>query len=618
MQKLIRSEYFPLALLILVNLLVGAATLTRYGESWDEYNYYVHAEQALSAYPRLFTTPGQEVQYDPTYRFYGPSFVMLIVLVGKLLPGAILSDVAHALSFITFQAGLVIFYLLARRWVQPFAAFAATLLFAAQPLLWGHAFINPKDTPFLVGFLLSITLGLKMADAYPAEPKPEKRKNELNNLLARDFSALTLPTRLLLALGTVLILALAGALTWGIFQLQTPPSFYDEHTIEFEQYLHATLTQAGQGFLFFTISLTGVITLFLRFLPLARAAFIESDINPIRRKFNTYLRICPLIWAGLALGFTSSIRFLALSAGVFIAIYILWKRGRDSLFYLITYLGVTLLGMYITWPYLWWSPIYRFMLTFKVMIRFPWPGEALFDGAYYPPDGLPWYYLPKIISLQLTEPLLALALFGLILLLWRRGKPQGDFDLLYLVGVWFLAPVAGAIFGRPYLYDNFRQLHFILPPLFLLAALGLEKLAKWLKHPSLRFTLLMLIALPGMVGVWQLFPYEYTYYNSLAGAPFRRYEADYWATSFREAAAYLNENVPANGRVVVIGPLTPLWPYLRPNIQLAIGEETTPIRGDYLLILTRNDRDLDVFPEAPTLFSVGRVGRIFAVIRQVP
>jgi len=46
--------------------------------------------------------------------------------------------------------GVWIFYLLVRRWVQPWAAFGAALLFLLQPLFWGHAFINPKDIPYLV------------------------------------------------------------------------------------------------------------------------------------------------------------------------------------------------------------------------------------------------------------------------------------------------------------------------------------------------------------------------------------------------------------------------------------------------------------------------------------
>jgi len=459
-----------------------------------------------------------------------------------------------------------------------------------------------------------------MADAYPADSTPKPPATDLNPLLAQDWSQMKRSTRLWLVVSIVFLLFLAGALTFGFFQLREaffPPNFYDPHTLEFEQYLYALMTRVEQVTLFLVLFLGGLAAVFQRFFPKTRQAILQSELRQIGRKIRSYLRLSPLILAGLALGFTASIRFLALAAGAFVGLYVLWKRGRNSLLYLLAYLGVALVGMYVTWPYLWQAPVYRFLLTFKVMIRFPWPGQALFDGAYYPPDGLPWYYLPKLIGLQLTEPVLLLAVLGLILLVWRRNRLAGSSDLLYLVGVWFVAPVAAAIFGRPYLYDNFRQLHFILPPLFLLAALALNTVGSRLRFPLVQVSLAVLLALPGVWSIVRMHPYEYIYYNHLAGAPFRRYEADYWGTSFREASAYLNENIPINGRVVVWGPISSLWPYIRPDVQVLSNEDTQPVPGDTLLILSRNDQDLNIYPELPILAQVKKNGFVLAVIRKL-
>ena len=74
------------------------------------------------------------------------------------------SDLRHMFYFITYLAGVWAFYALGMRWLTRNAALGATLLFITQPLLWGHAFMNPKDTPFLAFFLLSIFFGFKMAD----------------------------------------------------------------------------------------------------------------------------------------------------------------------------------------------------------------------------------------------------------------------------------------------------------------------------------------------------------------------------------------------------------------------------------------------------------------------
>jgi len=43
----------------------------------------------------------------------------------------------------------------------------AAALFATQPLLFGHAFINQKDTPFLAFFLISVVVGMHTVDRLP-------------------------------------------------------------------------------------------------------------------------------------------------------------------------------------------------------------------------------------------------------------------------------------------------------------------------------------------------------------------------------------------------------------------------------------------------------------------
>ena len=53
MKRLVRSEYFPVVLLIAFSLAVGLWTLRDYGESWDEYNFFRYAGESLSAYPGL-------------------------------------------------------------------------------------------------------------------------------------------------------------------------------------------------------------------------------------------------------------------------------------------------------------------------------------------------------------------------------------------------------------------------------------------------------------------------------------------------------------------------------------------------------------------------------------
>jgi hypothetical protein len=59
--------------------------------------------------------------------------------------------------------------------MRPWAAFSATAFMSTQPILWEHAFINPKDPSFLVFFLITLELGFRMAERL-ADPQPGETK----------------------------------------------------------------------------------------------------------------------------------------------------------------------------------------------------------------------------------------------------------------------------------------------------------------------------------------------------------------------------------------------------------------------------------------------------------
>jgi hypothetical protein len=136
--------------------------------------------------------------------------------------------------------------------------------------------------------------------------------------------------------------------------------------------------------------------------------------------------------------------------------------------------------------------------------------------------------------------------------------------------------------------------------------------------------LLFILLLPNLLAMIQLHPYEYVYYNRLAGGvegAFRRYETDYWATSYQEAIEYLNRSAPPGANLVVWGPAHIVRKYIRPDIEVDTyftGQPQAEIRSDYLLVSTRENADLKLFPEQPALFSVGRAGAIFSLVRRLP
>ena len=105
--------------------------------------------------------PTDLFNYGPFYFVATELFVRGLHTLGVQTP---LWDLWHFVYFITFEASLVIFYLLCRRWLSGWAALATTVLFATQPLIIGHVFMNPKDTPFMIFFMATVWRGLVMAD----------------------------------------------------------------------------------------------------------------------------------------------------------------------------------------------------------------------------------------------------------------------------------------------------------------------------------------------------------------------------------------------------------------------------------------------------------------------
>jgi hypothetical protein len=146
---------------------IGMVTFRQYGASWDEYSNRQYADYALDAYRFIFH-PADLKPYGTELDYYGPAFFVLTAIIAKfemtIIPGLTIVDAWHFVYFLSFLSGSVVFYFLSRRWMSDLASFGITLLFVTQPLLWGHAFINPKDIPFMTFFMTSVYLGLKVMD----------------------------------------------------------------------------------------------------------------------------------------------------------------------------------------------------------------------------------------------------------------------------------------------------------------------------------------------------------------------------------------------------------------------------------------------------------------------
>jgi len=524
----------PILLLIAVNILIGLFVFRDYGLTWDEPYFYSYGDALGYAYtPANWLSGNFDLNnsygasaYDhktrgPAYLFLARNFVYGLEALG--------SDSAsawHLINFLFFQFGIYFLYRLSKRWVQPSAAFATAALFSYQPLLWGHAFINPKDPPFLTFFLASICLGFEMVDK-----------------------------------------------------------------------------------------------------------LIDDSINQKQK-------IASMILPAIILGITTSIRILGPLAGLLVFIYLVsrvvqnksFKLSKPLWLIMISYAVIAILVMLATWPYLWESPFTNFFHVFLFMSDNPANLSILFGGTVYRVHELPHRYLPFFLVTTLTEPVWILFATGLMIAYWKMYKKQisqtGYFVSLTLVLAWFGILVAYVLIRRPAMYDGFRHFLFILPPVFIFISFAFEFLFEKIKSSALatywiRAVLLATLIAPGILGIIQLHPYEYAYYNSFIGGTdgvFRTYETEYWLTCYKEAVEQLNKTTTAPINLFVKRETYVAAPYANGNINVRdLRDATDQVHsGDYVLVNTRTNEDQTTFKKAPIVIEIKRGNATFCIVRKIP
>ena len=539
----------PIILLLAVNILVGLFVFRDYGFSWDEPLFYDYGNALGYAYsPSAWLSGNFEINNSygssgDDHKTRGPAYLLLAREPVYLLEALGLDEASawHLVNFLFFQVGVYFLYRLALRWMKSSAALAASALFSWQPLLWGHAFINPKDSPFLVFFLISVCLGFEMVDRLADEAITNKQ------------------------------------------------------------------------------------------------------------------RFSRIIFPALILGITTSIRVLGPLAGLFVLIYAgirLGKRIVSFLPPLILYGVIALAAMFVTWPFLWENPVARFVGVSQFMSDNPTNLSVLFGSVVYRAGELPRRYLPFMLATTLTEPVWPLFFLGIFAGYWKLFKRRSllktslrvvtpvetwtslrseldvttirnNFISLTLVLLWFVILVVYVLLRRPSMYDGLRHFLFILPPIFIFSGIGFDFLLDHIAISWLRAGLIIVLLAPGIVGMIELHPYEYTYYNSFAGGTggaFRNYETDYWLTCYKEAVEKLNQTVrtPVSLYVHREAYIGAYYANKNINVQDLRGALAEVKPGNFILVNTRTNEDRRVFKDAPIVMQIARGDAIFCMMRQIP
>jgi hypothetical protein len=225
-------------------------------------------------------------------------------------------------------------------------------------------------------------------------------------------------------------------------------------------------------------------------------------------------------------------------------------------------------GMYAAWPTLWFKPLlFKDALHIFTTEEF-WHGEVMYFGTRYIGSQLPWHYIPFMFFM--ATPLLTLACMAVgTAVAARRGLRTQGWTFYALVLLWFWLPLAFSLKPGLVRYDGIRQFLFCIPPLAILAGIGLDRLlsaaGKKIPWKPLPVVLAAFVFLWLGVEIARVHPIEGSYVNESVRVAIPRdihmhFELEYWGATYRQGADWIAENVrPGEIVCVPIADYLILW-----------------------------------------------------------
>jgi len=627
-----------LVALLLIGLIVGLPLADDFGAGADEALGSMVGSRGLNALAgpdgyRDYVDTGELIAH------HGPSYFMLFTVASRLFESLFAdwlpSDGRHFTNFLTFLVGVAFFYSICLRLLPRRVAWVTTALFATQPVVFGLGFIDHKDTPFMTFFAASLAAGLWVTDRWggPASSTPAVGQEEpILRTAQREWQAASRGSKWIWL----------GALALIVFVL-VDVLFYDGLPRVLETALG--LAYRGRAWgpldrLFMLVAQDAYKTPLEAYLPKLRWAYLAygkmavlgaallAGLLSARRALPSTLRsVVPggravlllAILAGAILGFAVSIRAIAGFAGLLVSGYWIYRMRGRSLGLLAIYWAAAGVVAYQTWPYLWEAPLTAFLGSLALHTDFT-VHEVLYRGVVYGSDSLPWHYLPALFGLQLTEPVVPIAIVGVIRLTRGAAREGLDPGLLAIVALWFLVPLAATFLPNAGLYNGFRHVLFVIPTIFIGLGFGLSLILRAVRSQAAAWLICGALLAPGLLGIARLHPYEYAYFNAYAGGVEGAdgiYDHEYWCTSYREAMEFVNRVAQPGATVFSGRSIYAAIPFARADLILT-AQASDYERTTYVLYCSRFREDL-VWVSGEKLLEVARGSAVFAqVFQRIP
>lgn len=267
--------------------------------------------------------------------------------------------------------------------------------------------------------------------------------------------------------------------------------------------------------------------------------------------------------------------------------------------------------MLVAWPWSALAPLNPLRALFA-FAEFHYGIRTVLAGEVYRMATVPRLYVP--IYLVIKTPLLMLAGAALAMVMaaapilapgTMHGRRRRETIMIAITG---LFPLLCQVVARGPAFCGLRHFLFVLPPLAVLAGIGLDagvaRLARWhgLLGPAAVAAIVAAFSW-NAIALFRLHPYEYLAYNSLVGGfkgASRRYATDYWFTMMPEAVdkleAFLARTEPTESRdprhsytVSICGERASFLKKAKPHLRWAQVWET----ADFFIAPTHMNCDQD-------------------------
>ncbi len=279
------------------------------------------------------------------------------------------------------------------------------------------------------------------------------------------------------------------------------------------------------------------------------------------------------LFAGMAMGMRIGgvliFVYLAAVLALWFALSLLWRATPATLTRqiltllprLILSAAVAYVVMVIVWPWALSAPLqhpYEALTTFS---HFPFNTPVLVEGEWMKSTQLPIDYLPLMIAVKvpLLHLILAVGMLTFVPVVIPQVKKQIQLnDATWLPWattlIALLLPIAYELVSRPVLYNEMRHFLFILPPLAVVAGVGMDRFWHYLQQSTRWMRLVITTTIVVYIGTHliamaRLHPYEYVDYNRIVGGvkgASHLFELDYWSTSLRPVYAEMKEQIRRN------------------------------------------------------------------------